>query len=117
MNTQLRSAISGLRWVLGIIVLVESAYFALSPSAQFAKTGLPLWLPPILGGSEAIAAILFLVPAASRLGGWALIFIFAAAAGIHFLHGQFHVGYLFIYAVATFVCLIYEGSNSVPDAA
>ncbi len=117
MNPKLKLAISGLRWVLGLVVLLESVHFVLSPAAQFAKTGLPLWLRPALGGSEVVAAILFLVPVASAVGGYALLFIFAVAAGIHFLHGQFDVGNLFIYAMATLVCLAYGSGRSSQDAA
>ena len=118
MNPKLKLAISGLRWVLGLVVLLESVNFVLSPADQLAKSGLPLWLRPVLGGSEAVAAALFLTPVTSRAGGYALICIFAIAAGIHFLHGQFDVGNLFIYAVATLVCVAYgsgKPSKMPPD--
>jgi hypothetical protein len=99
-------ALAGLRWVLGVIVLLESVRFALSaPGHEFGKTGLPLWLPPLLGGSEAIAALLFLAPAATLVGGYALVFIFTIAIGIHFLHGQWDAGSLVIYGMAVIVCI------------
>jgi hypothetical protein len=59
-------AVSGLRWVLGLVILLESAHFALAPAAarEVANIGLPRWIPLALGGAEAVAALLFLVPAA-----------------------------------------------------
>ncbi len=68
MNQQLkRFAIPGLRWAVGVVVLLESVRFVLSPSAahHIAQVGLPPWIRPALGGSEIIAALLFLVPAAA----------------------------------------------------
>jgi hypothetical protein len=108
MNARFKeSAIAGLRWVLSLVVLLESVLFALSPAAahQFAKTGLPAWIRPALGGGEAIAALLFLVPAARQAGGYGLLAIFAISAGIHFVHGQYDVGSLIVYAMAVIVCM------------
>jgi hypothetical protein len=93
-------AISGLRWVLGLFLLLESVHFAISHAA-----GLPPWIAPALGGSEAVAALLFLAPSASVLGGYALLFIFLIAAGVHVLHGQFDVGHLVVYGMAVIVCM------------
>jgi len=92
MNQQLEKfAISGLRWTLGVVVLLASVHFTFSPSAihHFAKTGLPQWIRPALGGGEIVAVLLFLMPAATLAGGYLLLFIFAIAAGIHFLQGEF----------------------------
>lgn len=119
MNPRLiKRAVSGLQWVLGLVVLVESAHFALAPGVaqQFAKTGLPPWIPPALGGSEVLAAILFLLPAARQIGGYALLFIFAIAAAIHILHGQYDVGSLLLYAMAVIVCMTYRDKGGA-DAA
>lgn len=108
MNQRLkRNAIPGLRWTLGVVVLLESCHFAFSPSAihHFSKTGLPQWIRPALAGSEIIAALLFLVPAASFVGGYLLLLIFAIAAVLHFLHGEFDVGALIVYGMAVIVCM------------
>lgn len=56
-----------LRWTLGLAVILESGQFAFSSSGAhfFAKTGLPLWLRPTLGGVEGLfvraAAVLMCV--------------------------------------------------------
>lgn len=112
MKSPAKQAISGLRWVLGLVILLESARLALSPSAahQIAKAGFPRWFAPVLGGCEMLAAFLFLIPAARRTGGYALLAIFAIAAFIHVLHGQYDLGYLAIFGMAVAVCLTSEGA-------
>jgi DoxX-like family len=118
MNSRLKkSAIPAFRWVLGLVVLWESAFFALAPAAahQFDKIGLPQWIRPALGGSEAIAALLFLIPAASVVGGYALLFIFAVAAVIHLLHGQYDIGLLAVYGMGVIVCITH-GKNEGREA-
>jgi hypothetical protein len=108
MNHQLRKfAIPALQWTLGLVVLWESVHFVLSPASihHFAQTGLPQWIRPALGVSEIIAALLFLVPAVSSLGGYLLLFIFAVAVALHFLHGEFNLGGLIVYAMAVIVCI------------
>jgi hypothetical protein len=108
MNSRLKmSAVAGLRWVLGLVLLLESAHFAISPAAgsQLTANGFPGWTVPALGGSEVVAALLFLVPSASMVGGYALLFIFLVAACVHFLHGQFGFGHLVVYSMAVIVCM------------
>lgn len=110
MSQQLQKfAISGLRWSVGVVVLLESIRLTLSPSAihHFAKMGHPPWIRLALSGGEIIAAILFLIPSASLAGGCLLVFIFALAAVLHLLHGEFDVGNLVIYSMAVIVCLTY----------
>ncbi len=108
MNPRLRMfAIPGMRWVLAMVLLLESAHFAVSPAAarQLAAAGLPQWAAAALGGSEVVAALLFLLPPASLVGGYALLFIFLFAAGVHVLHGQFDIGHLVVYGMAIIVCM------------
>jgi hypothetical protein len=118
MNRRLKKiAIPGLRWALGLVVLLESCQFAFSPTAihHFSKTGLPQWIRPALAGSEIIAALLFLVPAASFAGGYLLLLIFAIAAILHILHREFDVGALVVYAMAVIVCMT-QPRQEAPEA-
>ena len=103
-----------LRWTLGLVVILESALFAFSASAAhfFAKTGLPFWVRPALGIAEILAAVLFLVPFTARAGGYLLIIIFALAALIHILHGQYGVEGLVVYSVVVFVCMAHANSGA-----
>jgi uncharacterized membrane protein YphA (DoxX/SURF4 family) len=100
-------AITGLRWTLGLVVLLESIHFTFSPSTvhHLEKAGLPTWIRFALGGSEILAALLFLIPAASYVGGFLLLVIFAVAAALHLLRGEFDVGGLVVYAMAAIVCM------------
>jgi uncharacterized membrane protein YphA (DoxX/SURF4 family) len=100
-------AIPALRWTLGSVILWESYRFAVSDFAAhfLAKIGLPHLVAPVLGGSEMVAAILFLIPAATVVGGYLLLFIFAVAAILHILHGAFDVSGLLVYAMAVIVCI------------
>jgi hypothetical protein len=93
-------------------VLLESCFFVFSPARahDFARSGLPHLIRPILGGAEIIAAILLLIPATRLAGGRALLAIFVAAALIHVLHGQSDVGGLVVYGAAVYTVL--AGRNS-----
>ncbi len=70
----LRNAICILYWSVGLVVLIESCLFVFSASRghAFAKSGMPQLIRPILGGSEIIAALIFLIPPARTVGGYAL---------------------------------------------
>ena len=108
MNANLsKFSISLLRWTVGLVVLLESIEFVFSASTahSLAKTGLPSWVQPVLGGAEIIAAVLFLVPYTARAGSYLLLVIFALAAAVHVLHGQYNVGILAVYAAAVVVCM------------
>jgi hypothetical protein len=109
-------AISGLQWTLGLVVLLESAHFALLQSAgrEFAKTGLAPWIRPALGWSEMVAALLFLVPATSLVGGYLLLLTFAIGVAIHLLIGELPgVGSLIIYGMAVVACMTHRNKQAV----
>jgi hypothetical protein len=106
-------SIALLRWTLGLVVALGSLQFVFSASvAHFlAKTGLPSWIQPALGGAEVLAAILFLVPLTVAIGSYLLLVIFALAILLHILHGQYQVGELFVYAAAVLVCMAHTKSR------
>jgi hypothetical protein len=72
---------------LGIVVFIQSLVAILHGiglgRAQHLNVGLT-WL----AGTEAIAALLFLLPPTLRLGAWSLLVIFMAAIAFHLLHGE-----------------------------
>jgi len=108
MNSRLtKFAVPALRWTLGLVIILESYRFAVSSLARhfLLQVGLPSWAAPVVGGLEVAAAVLFLIPAASLVGSYALLFIFFIAALIHFLHGAFDVGGLVVYSAAVLVCM------------
>ena len=107
-------AMALLRWSVGVVIGIESALFAFSGSTarHLAHMGLPGWIGPAVGGIELVAALLFLVPAANRWGGYGLLAIFAVAIALHLLHGEYNVGPLVIYAAAVWAVL---GDRREPD--
>jgi hypothetical protein len=106
-NERLPAELRILQWVLGLVILAESARFAFSPGAAhaFAKTGLPDFIRLALAWAEIAAAILFLVPRARVVGGWFLLVVLVLAIVIHLLHGWFDVGALVVYAAATWAVM------------
>ena len=101
-QNRLPAALLILRWVLGLVILELSLRFAFSPAAAqaFAKTGMPNFVHLTLAYAEIVAAILFLVPRATVIGGRLLIVVLAFAIVLHLLHGWFDVGPLVVYAAA-----------------
>jgi DoxX-like family len=109
-----RVSIPLLRWTLGLVVMLQSFEFVFSTSAAhfLAKAGLPAWLRPVLGGSEIIAAVLFLVPFTATIGGYLLLVIFGLAALLHILHGQYGVEGLLVYAAAVLVSMAHTKNRT-----
>ncbi len=89
-----------LRLVLGLVV---GGYSLALVVAQFSG-GIHHALL-LLGLAEFVAAVLFLIPRTVRLGGIALIAVFAFAALFHVLHGDSSVGYLAVYCAAAFAVI------------
>jgi hypothetical protein len=117
MNANLtRVSIPLLRWTLGLVVMLESFEFVFSASAAhfLAQAGWPAWLQPVLGGSEIIAALLFLVPSTATIGGYLLLVIFGLAALLHILHGQYGVEGLLVYAVAVLASMAHAKNRIAP---
>ena len=106
MNQTTRFWMTALRWTLGVVVLIQSCLFVFGSSGRHAvaQVGMPQWIRPLLGGSEIVAALLFLVPMTGVAGGYLLLVVFFFAATIHVLHGQYDVGGLLVYAVAVMAC-------------
>lgn len=94
-----------LRWSTALVVLWESYRFGTSTVSvhHLQRMGLPGWIAPVLGGLEIGAAVVFLVPKLRRIGGYALLAVFAIAAVLHILHGQFDIGPLVVYSAAVLV--------------
>jgi uncharacterized membrane protein YphA (DoxX/SURF4 family) len=99
----------GLQWSVGLVVLWESWQTFHHAMAHLAggdhSSGLA-HVRLLLSAAEIVAAVLFLLPKTSRFGGYVLLVIFALAAVIHTLHGDFGgMEPLIVYAAAVFVVL------------
>ena len=102
-----------LQWVLGLVILMESAKFVFSPSAaaSFARTGMPNFIRLGLGWTEMVAALVFLIPRLLILGGWLLIGVLALAIVVHVLHGWYDVGWLIVDAAAAWAVMVAKKHN------
>jgi len=111
-------AIVALQWAVGLVVLEESLRLGLDEAAarHFAHAGMPQWLRPALAWSEVAATILFLVPFTVIAGGYILLMIFAIAALLHLLHGEFAIGALIVYGVAVIAVIAFQ-SPANPEVA
>lgn len=101
-ESRARGALAGLKWVLGIVILIEAGIFLLAPEArhEFGRTHLPQILRLLLGWGEMVAAILLLIPRTTVLGAWLLLIIFLVAILVHVVHGMPNVGALVIDSAA-----------------
>jgi uncharacterized membrane protein YphA (DoxX/SURF4 family) len=108
-------ALVTLRLVLGLVVVIQSFLFLYGGESAkfFARHGLPDAIRQVLGWSEVVAAVLFLVPPTIVVGAWSLLVVFAAAILVHVAHGQFEVGGLLVYSAAVFVVLAFRERQSV----
>ena len=106
-----------LRWSVGLVVLWQSWLTFHSTLPRRHVPGHPAGLAHVrllLSGTEMLAAILFIVPVTSGLGGSLLLVIFALALIIHTLHGDASgLETLVVYGAAVLVCLA-ERRESVP---
>jgi hypothetical protein len=106
-NNRGRVGLLTLKWVLGLVILMQAAVFRFSPdSAQaFARTGMPNFIRLALAWGEMAAAVVFLIPRATIAGGWLLLIVLAGAIVFDLLHGWLDVGALLIYAAATWAVM------------
>ncbi|MGA8274357.1 MAG: hypothetical protein WB919_22560 [Candidatus Sulfotelmatobacter sp.] len=107
----MKTALAGLQWTLGLVILIEAILF-LMPDAghDFARTHMPGIVRQVLGWSEIIGSILLLIPRAAVRGAWFLACIFVLAIVVHLLHGLFNVGNLIIYTAAA--CAVASGKGT-----
>ncbi len=93
-----------LKYTLAIVILIEAVLFVMPSAARdFAHaTHMPGFIRLLLGWGEIIGCILLLIPKTAVRGAWFLLAIFVFAILIHFLHGQYNVGNVVVYAAAAF---------------
>lgn len=101
------SAIRVLHWTVGLVILLESGRLfsqSLARVHDAGHAGKLAWVRLGIAGPEIIAALLFLIPLTTLVGGYALLVIIALAIAIHGVHGEFAgLEILVLYAVAVFV--------------
>jgi hypothetical protein len=100
-------AVCALRYVLGMVILIEAILLVLPNAAHdFARSHMPAIVRIILGWSEIAGCILLLIPKTAVRGAWLLFAVFIMAILIHLLHGQYNIGSVLIYAAAAFAIAV-----------
>ena len=109
-NSLHRLGMKGLHWSVGIVLIIQSAKFAFGAGAakMVAHMGLPPWVRPAIGVTELVAAVLFLLPPTTVLGGWILVVVISLAMVVHLLHGQYDISMLVIYAMSVLAVVTAE---------
>jgi hypothetical protein len=108
-----RMSIPILRLALGIFLIIASWFpfhHAILKISGAEPAGHLNWIRLFISGAEGIAALLFLIPPTSRLGGYILLVVFAAAILVHALHGDFQELDLLVYAAAVLAVMAHEKS-------
>jgi len=99
-NHALRRSFIIFHLTLGVVVLAQSliTVFQINRSdfSKHARLGVA-----VLAGAEALAALLFIVPATLRVGAVVLLAIFFFAIAFHGLHGELQ-STLLVYAAGVF---------------
>ena len=109
-----RGPLLALRVVLGLVVVWQSVMTLL---AGFQAGSWHAHIALVVRGLavvEIAAALLFLIPATARVGGWLLLGVFAIAIAFHALHGEWGFGALIVYATAVWVVLAEQANTPSP---
>jgi hypothetical protein len=102
-----KTALTVLKWTLGLVILMEAILFVLPGAAHaFAQMHMPNVIRLGLGFGEIVGCILMLYPRTAVRGAWFLMIVFALAIVIHLLHGMYEVGNLAIYTAAAWAVAV-----------
>lgn len=110
-----RHPLQVLRVVLALVVVWQSVATLL---AGFHAGSWPAHLVVVVRGLALVeigAALLFLLPATVRVGGWLLLGVFTLAIALHALHRQWGFGGLLVYATAVGVILAERAQDDGDD--
>jgi type II secretory pathway component PulF len=70
-------ALTGLRWTLGVVILVGAVLFVLPATAHdFARSHMSNAVRLLLGWGEVVGSILMLIPRTAVRGAWFLFAVF-----------------------------------------
>lgn len=110
-STHAKTALTVLRWALGVVILIEAVMFVLPSAAHdFARTHMPGFIRLVLGFGEIFGCVLLLIPPTAVRGAWILVAVFIMAILIHLLHGMYGVGNLVIYAATAWAVAAAKGA-------
>ena len=101
----LRRSFIAFHLTLGVVVLAQSLITVFHVSDMSGGQHVRLGIA-VLAGAEAVAALLFIVPATLRWGAFALLAIFFFALAFHGLHGELQLT-LLVYAAGVFFVMMH----------
>ncbi len=110
-NHVLRRSFIIFHLTLGLVVLLQSLLAVLQTRVA-SHFGLGV---AVLAGAEAVAALLFILPATLRVGAVSLLAIFLFALAFHGLHGELQ-STLLVYAAGVFFVLVHGSAFGKGDA-
>ena len=89
-------------WTLGLVIFYLSVHTLVQGTTSSPHDVHAI----IIGGLEAVAALLFVVPKTIRIGAVGLLAIIALAFALHALRGEFAAPFL-VYAAGVFFVLVH----------
>jgi hypothetical protein len=101
----LRRSFIAFHLTLGIVVLVQSLITVFQTRGGGGASHVRIGIAA-LAGAEAVAALLFMLPATLRLGAVSLLAIFFFAVAFHGLHGELQLT-LLVYAAGVFFVMVH----------
>ena len=101
----LRRSFIAFHLTLGAVVLAQSLVTVLQAHGARGASHAGLGVA-VLAGAEAVAALLFMLPATLRLGAVSLLAIFFCAVAFHGLHGELQLT-LLVYAAGVFFVMVH----------
>jgi hypothetical protein len=101
-NPMLARAFVVLWWTLGLVIFYLSVRTLVQGTTSSPRDAHAI----IIGGLEAVAALLFVVPKTARIGAVGLLVIIALAFALHALKGEFVAPFL-VYAAGVLFVLVH----------
>jgi uncharacterized membrane protein YphA (DoxX/SURF4 family) len=89
-------------WTLGLVIFYLSVHTLVQGTNSSPRDLHAI----IIGGLEAVAALLFIVPRTTRIGAMGLLAIIALAFAVHVLSGEFRAPFL-VYAAGVLFVLVH----------
>ena len=98
------TAVFVLRWMVGLISALGAVRLFLALT-HHGVGHLPANILRAICVAEIVAAVFFLIPRTIRSGGVGLLVVYAVAAAVHLLHGEYDISNLLLLSASALVVL------------
>lgn len=99
------TAVLVLRCAVTLVSILGAARLLIALS-HHGISHLPTNILRVICVAEIVGAALFLIPRTIKLGGLALLVVYAVAATVHLLHGEYDISNLILLGAAVVVVLV-----------